>query len=188
LHRTPKGKLPHIKSYRLEGGALIYISADQQSGQWLVKAIDNQRLGIGARLKVTDARNLPKPVKVALRTRDKAAQTQEELLTWIKNLTPGLNTAHWKVLDKQSEPKGQRLILHIDQGSLAAIKSTGFKLFIGLLQGTVKVLKDLEAHREEEVMLDTTSSKSVSGGEGDDIPTPSDDRRGAARKEWKFLS
>jgi hypothetical protein len=32
-------------------------------------------------------------------------------------------------------------------------------------------------------MLDTASSKSVSEGEGDDIPTPSDDRQGAARKE-----
>jgi hypothetical protein len=32
-------------------------------------------------------------------------------------------------------------------------------------------------------MLDIASSKSVSEGEGDDIPTPLDDRQGAARKE-----
>jgi hypothetical protein len=68
LGRTPLEELPHLKSYRLEGDALIYICADQESGQWLIKAIDNHRLGTGARLKVTDARNLPKPVKVALRT------------------------------------------------------------------------------------------------------------------------
>jgi hypothetical protein len=37
-------------------------------------------------------------------------------------------------------------------------------------------------------MLDTASSKSVSEGEGDDIPTHSDDRQGAAGKEEKFLS
>jgi hypothetical protein len=127
LHRTPTGELQHLKSYGLEGGALIYTCADQQSGQWLVKAINHHRLGIGVRLKATDARNLPKPVKVTLRTRDKVAQTQEELLTWIKNLNPGLNTEHWKVLDKQSELKGQRLILHIDQDSLAAITSTGYR-------------------------------------------------------------
>jgi hypothetical protein len=75
LRGTPIGELPHLKSYRLEGGALIYICADQQSGQWLVRAIDNHRLDSGARLKATDARNLPKPVKMALRTRDKVAQT-----------------------------------------------------------------------------------------------------------------
>jgi hypothetical protein len=44
LRRTPKEELPHLKSYRLVGGALIYVCADQQSGQWLTKAIDNHRL------------------------------------------------------------------------------------------------------------------------------------------------
>jgi hypothetical protein len=73
LHRTPIGKIPHLKSYRLEGDALIYICADQQSGQWLIKAIDNHRLVSGARLKATDARNLPKPIKVALRVRENVA-------------------------------------------------------------------------------------------------------------------
>jgi hypothetical protein len=73
-----------VISYRLEGGVLIYRCANQQSDKWLVKAIDNHRLGTGARLKVTDARNLLKPVRVALRMRDKVSQTQDELLTWIK--------------------------------------------------------------------------------------------------------
>jgi hypothetical protein len=50
LRRTPIEELPHLKSHRLEGGALICICADQQSGQWLIKAIDNHILGTGARL------------------------------------------------------------------------------------------------------------------------------------------
>jgi hypothetical protein len=123
LHRTPIGEPAHLKSYWLEGGALIYRCANQQSGQWLVKAIDNHRLGTEARLKVTDARNLPKPVKVALRMRDKVAQTQDELLSWIKHLNPGLNIEHWKVLDRQSELKGPRLILHIDWDSHRELSS-----------------------------------------------------------------
>jgi hypothetical protein len=44
LCKTPTGERPHLKSYRREGGALIYIWADQQSGKWLVKATDNHRL------------------------------------------------------------------------------------------------------------------------------------------------
>jgi ribosomal protein S7 len=76
------GELPHLKSYRLERGALIYIHmcTDQQPDQWLVRATDNHKPGSGSRLKATDARNLPKTVKVALRTRDKVAQSQVELL------------------------------------------------------------------------------------------------------------
>jgi hypothetical protein len=122
LRRTPIGELPHLKSYILEGGILLYICADQLSGQWLFKAIVNNRLDSGARLKATDARNLHTPVKMALRIGDKVAQNQEELLKWITNLNPGLNTEHWRVLDKQSEPKGQRLILHIDRDSYTSIR------------------------------------------------------------------
>jgi hypothetical protein len=163
LRRTPIGELPHLKSYRLEGGALIYICADQQSGQWFIKAIDNHRLESGARLKATDARNLPKPIRMALRIRDKVAQNQEELLKWVKNLNPGLSTEHWRVLDKQSQPKGQRLILHIYQDSYTSLKRTGHRIFTGLSQGTVKVLRDPEA---QQAMPGTASSKSSSEGEG----------------------
>jgi hypothetical protein len=56
----------------------------------------------------------------------------------------------------QSEPKGQRLILHIDQDSFLAIKRTGYKIFTGLPQGTVKVLRDAEAqHQKEEELCQT---------------------------------
>jgi hypothetical protein len=73
----------------------IYICTDQHSGQWLIKATENHWLESGARLKATDACNLLKPVKVALRTRDKVTQTQDKLLKWIKNLNPELHTTHW---------------------------------------------------------------------------------------------
>jgi hypothetical protein len=115
---------------------------DQQSGQWLSKAINKHKPKTGTRLKDTEARNLPKPVKVALRVKDNVAQTQDELLHWVKCLNPGLNTEHWKVLKEQSESKGQRRIIHINRDSLATIRNTGKKIFTGLSQGTVKVLKD----------------------------------------------
>jgi hypothetical protein len=86
------------------------------------------RLESGTRLKATDARNLPKPVKVALRTRDKVAQNQEEQLKWIADLNPGLHTENWRVLDKQPESRGQRLILFIDQVSHTTIQRTGNKI------------------------------------------------------------
>jgi hypothetical protein len=178
LRRTPIGELPHLKSYRLEGGALIYMCADQESGQWLIKATDNYWLESGARLKATDVRNLPKPVKVALRIRDRVAQNQEELLKWIKNLNPGLHTEQWRVFNKQPQLKGLRLILFTDRDSYISIKSTGHRIFTGLSQGTVKVLRDPETQNRQE---DIESSKSVSEGEGDDIHTPSDDQSRAGR-------
>jgi cytoskeletal protein RodZ len=119
---------------------------------------------------------------VALRTRDKVFQTQDELLKCIKNLNPGRHTEQWRVFYKQSEPRGQRLTL--------LIKRTGYKLLIGLSQGTVKALKYPEAqHQNEEgVVVDTASSKSISEGEGNDIPTSSDDLRGAVETKEEIPS
>jgi hypothetical protein len=94
LRRTPLEELPPLKSYRLEGGALIYTCVEQQSGQWLIKTIDNHGLGSGGRLKATEAKNLPKPVKVALRVKENFARKPEELLQWIKQLKPGLHTEY----------------------------------------------------------------------------------------------
>jgi hypothetical protein len=62
-----------------------------------------------------------------------------------------------------------------------AIKRTGYKIFTGLSQETIMVLKDPEAQhqKEEGAVPNTASSESVSEGEGDATNTPSDDRRGA---------
>jgi hypothetical protein len=63
------------------------------------RATDDNRLGSGTRLKVKDTRNLPKPVKVDIRTKDKVAKSPEELLKWIMDLKPGLNTEHQRMVD-----------------------------------------------------------------------------------------
>jgi hypothetical protein len=66
-----------------------------------------------------------------------------------KNLNPGLHTENWKVLGRQSEPKGQRFILHIDRDSPVAIQKTKYKIFAGHSQGIVKVLRDPGVQKEE---------------------------------------
>jgi hypothetical protein len=45
-----------------------------------MKDTDNNRLVSGGRLKTMNARNLHKPVNVALRTNDKVAMNPDELL------------------------------------------------------------------------------------------------------------
>jgi hypothetical protein len=45
-------------------------------------------------LKAIDTKDLPKPVKMALRTSDKQSKDTEELLQWIRDLNPGLHTEY----------------------------------------------------------------------------------------------
>jgi hypothetical protein len=76
------------------------------------------------------------------------------------------------MLGGQPESKGQRLILHTDRDSLVTIQKTGNKIFTGLSQGIVKVLKDPEMQKDGSAPS-IASSESASGGEGDGTPTPS---------------
>jgi hypothetical protein len=83
-------------------------------------------------LKNTNARNLSKPVNVDLRTKENVAKNPDERLKWIKGLNPGHHIEHWRVPDKQPEPRGQRLILLIDRDSQISIKQTGYRIYTGL--------------------------------------------------------
>jgi hypothetical protein len=117
-------------------------------------------------LTATDAKDLPKPVKMALRTRAKESKHNGELLQWIQDLNPGLHTEYWRVLDKQPEPKGQRLILLVDQDLAKAIKETSYRIFMGLVEGTFKVLNDPRENLQWGKETAASLSSLTSGGEG----------------------
>jgi hypothetical protein len=70
-----------------------------------MKGNDNHMLRSGARLNATEARNLPKPTKVAHGKKNKIANSLHELLKWIKDLNPWLHTEQRMVLEKQPELK-----------------------------------------------------------------------------------
>jgi hypothetical protein len=45
FRKTSRKRLPQLRSYRLDGGALMYVCASQWSGQWLIEAINGQAQG-----------------------------------------------------------------------------------------------------------------------------------------------
>jgi hypothetical protein len=64
------------------------------NSQSFIRSTGNHKLGSGTRLKSTDTKNLPKQVKVALRTMNKVAQSPDELMKWIKDLNPEFHKEH----------------------------------------------------------------------------------------------
>jgi hypothetical protein len=105
-------------------------------------------------------------------TKGKVAESPDELLKWIKDPNPGFHTEHRRILDRQPEPKSQRLLL-TDRDSHTAIKGTENKIFTlqGLSQGIVKVLRNPEAdtQQDEGAAMSPVSSDSVTEGEGASI-------------------
>jgi hypothetical protein len=177
FRETPDGGRPLLRSYRLGRGIIFYACADQRSVDWLVTALHGYQIREGARLKAIDAKHLPKPIKMALRTKEKVAKGPEEILEWIKSLNPGLHTENWRVLDSRDEPLGRRLILLVDQDSGKILKGTSYKIYTGLSEGTFKVLSDPEgeirgrASRGRPQAVDTRT-----GGKGAGDSTSSGDR------------
>jgi hypothetical protein len=76
-----------------------------------VRATDNDRLGLGVRLKAVDASYLFKPVKVALWTKDMNAKSTDELLKKVRDLSPNYYTEHLTIMVRLSELKGQKFIV-----------------------------------------------------------------------------
>jgi hypothetical protein len=107
------------------------------------------------------------------------AKTPDELVKRSKNRNPEHHTEHWRVLDRQPELEGQRLIL-IGRDSHETIKEKGYKIFTGL---TIKVLRDPNAgwKQVEGAAVSLTSFRSVSTGEWIVISTPS----GIKITEWR---
>jgi hypothetical protein len=89
-----------------------------------------------------DTRNLQKTVKVAFRMKDKIVYSPDEVLKWIKNLSPRLCNEHWRVLYRPLKSKGQRLLLLTDRDSFKVTKEISCKIFTGLPLGIIKVLSD----------------------------------------------
>ena len=91
--------------YRLERGIIFYACADQKSVDWLIAALHGFQIREGARLKAIQSKHLPKPIKMALRTKDKVTTGPEELLKWIKGSkrrTGGFSTLRMSILAEGS--------------------------------------------------------------------------------------
>jgi len=71
-------------------------------GQWsvcgLIAVLSGFHIREEVKLRAIDIKYLPKPIKMALRTRDKLSFFPEELHQWIKSLIPGHHTEKWRVL------------------------------------------------------------------------------------------
>jgi hypothetical protein len=136
---------PLLPSYKLQRDTFPYTYADLRRVDWLIAALHGFQIREGARLEATDAKHLPKPIKMALRTGDEVSTDPEELCKWIKSLNPGPHTDNWRVLNSREEPSSRRHILPVDWGSANTIKRTGYKIFMGLSVGTFRVLSNPEA-------------------------------------------
>jgi hypothetical protein len=129
----------------------IYIYVLTNSSVNFRQSYWQSQAGIGGQAEGYRCQEPPQACQSASQDKGQICQDSGRAVKWIRNLNPGLHTEHWGVIGKQYEPKGQSLILRIDLDSPTAIKSTGYKIFTGLSQGTIEVIKYPEAQHQKEI-------------------------------------
>lgn len=160
------GLLPLLRTYTLTDGALIYYCENEATCKWLGENLDGFKLKEDLLIKVVEAKELRKPVKVAFRTQDNMTEDSQAVLRRLKRFNPGLSTERWKVLNRQADSVGQRLIMLVDQESAEAIKKANFEAYTGLDRGIFKILTDPStAGKAEQKETEGTKSVETRGSE-----------------------
>lgn len=106
---------PHFSECRSWRGALHIHCADQQSKDWLGAQLEVSKPWEGARLRFLDVKDLPKPVRAMVWIPGPAMEP-ELLFKRIEKQNP-IATGDWKAVDRREDPKGQQLIVLMDQTS-----------------------------------------------------------------------
>jgi hypothetical protein len=81
--------------------------------------------------------NLPKPIKMAFKTKN-----SEVLFRRLELLNPGIKMTYWKLINRQADSKGQRLILLINQESAKILKRMNLAAYTGVDKCFFKILSD----------------------------------------------
>jgi hypothetical protein len=124
-------------------GALIINCYDSNAVAWLKKNVDGNKKVLGdVALKVMSANDLPKPCKVAFRTRDVYTKSPSVLLTRLERLNPGLKSRQWRVLQRAADDRCSRWIFEVEEEDVEDIRRANFGAFVGLDRGLFKILEE----------------------------------------------
>jgi hypothetical protein len=102
-------------------GAVIMVCQDQETCDWLAGLMPNMMAWEGSRLKVVGLEALPIFKRVAAWIPGPVEDT-DMFLRRLRRLKQGLETVHWRVYERREESNGVRLVLSIDQDSVATLE------------------------------------------------------------------
>ncbi|XP_059062570.1 uncharacterized protein LOC131855333 [Achroia grisella] len=130
--------LPKFNMMRIVSGA-IHVNCDgKASADWLY--ILNGSIINGIKLNVLNIKDLPRPIKMAWKSRNIGCLKPERVLTMLQRFHPDLVTASWDIVATQVDSYSVRRVVFVDWMSAQYIKKKGFKLYTGVDLSIFKVL------------------------------------------------
>lgn len=157
LDKIPEGgPSPRFSEVKFRGGILHASCADQSTKEWLGRVVGESELWEGAKLGVIDSKDVPKPMRT-LTWIPGPSEEPEKVLKRLKVQNPGLRTETWSVVDKKLDPKGQQLIILMDERSWTKIQELNHRPYLNLTRVLFKALgKGKE--KPEAMLVDEKSS------------------------------
>jgi hypothetical protein len=172
--------LPRVTLGNVVAGALHVNCQGRESVTWLRSAIGSEEIA-GLRLRVMDAKDLPKPVKMAWKTKIVGGHDVKLLLRVLQRYNPALHTEEWKVVDTLTSDANTRRIILMDRVSADVIKAAGYHLHTGVDLSSFKLLEDAEERALEGAEEGTCAGTGAGGptpGEGAGGPPPGEVEEG----------
>lgn len=137
LEGTPD-PLPQFELNGVVGGALHITCDGEGSANWLRK-LSGKTAG-SAKIRVVDAKELPKPIKMAWKSKNIRCVDLPRVLKMLQRLNPALRTSEWKVVDTRVEGTHVRRIVLMDTVSADVIKAKEYRLYSGIERSVFKLL------------------------------------------------
>ncbi|XP_031329836.1 uncharacterized protein LOC116160842 [Photinus pyralis] len=162
---------PKFTECRHRGGALLITCADQASVDWLRSELGSVAPWEGAKLRFVEAKNLPKPIRAHVWI--PGAQVEpEKILKRIEIQNAGVTTSNWRVVDRKEDPKGQTLIVLMDQTSWEKMGATcNHRPYVNFTRVTFKLLSKTKVEEEEVTRMECEEAAAGEGLSEEPQPT-----------------
>ncbi|KAK4876021.1 hypothetical protein RN001_012443 [Aquatica leii] len=164
---------PKFTECRHRGEALLITCADQVSVDWLRTELGRVAPWKGAKLRFLEAKDLPKPVR-AHAWIPGAHVEPVKILKRIEIQNAGVVTSSWRVVDRKEDPKGQTLIVLMDQTSWDKMGAIcNHNPYVNFSRVTFKLISKTKVGGEEATSMECEETTVVEGPSEEPQPTAS---------------
>lgn len=162
-------------------GALMVHCIGAPTVDWLKANLQGKTVK-DIQLRVVTAAELPKPVKLILKTRDTRTHDSAVLLKRLGKQNRGLITGEWRILAKEKGLDHIRWIFEIDQDSAKSIRERNLELFCGAFGKGLCKLIEAPPPKPQSAAEDVEMSEAASDTVTPAVVTPADENLGDAEE------
>lgn len=144
-----KKPLPRIVDTRLASGAMKIHCSDHNTRRWLVHCmttIQTRELWSGAKLKVIDFGDLPKPHKFQAWFPG-IQKSAMDIFKLIEGLNNGISTKSWSVLNKEYKKGGTSMVIGVGSESFAPLMKRDQQILCGMGVASFILIKGCPANK-----------------------------------------